>query len=524
MRSQTNKNFVIKKTAQMSFWGFVSRVMGIAREILQGQLLGVNDVSDSFLTSSGIPNMLRKIFEEGGITSALVPHLVRVVHDHGKKRGSELVSAVLIIFESVMLLCCVGVWVFPHQVVHFFAPGFGAAQVASTITFLRVMFPSALFFAGSNIIASGLHAINQFFLPAAGPAIYNAVYLLGIGGCLWYCLPVEILAWIMMLAGAAKFISRLLGYFWYGFSLPIPTKACLHDLGIVMRRFLPCLLSFGALEISILLDKRLTSFLPKGSVSLLYYAQRFGALPYSILAVALATVLLSHFSLAAVKNPKRLPFFFFESCKLATWFSLPLMAFMMFLALPLFGDLMLKGRATPAEIATAARLLTVLLCAFPLQAINKIMTSIFYAKNDTSTPMWTVIFSMLCATLCNYALIGKMGIFAMALGILINTGIKSLILMALLYYKHRVEFPFRLFARFLGRLVFQFLFGVCIFGFLYATLGQLLERTSVASFFSVGALGYWILVLLSFALTLLILWLSHRKFGLRLYLMPHYAD
>jgi len=524
VKLQTSKSFVIKKTAQMSFWSLVSRIFGIAREILQAKFLGVSEVSDAFLTASGIPNMLRKIFEEGGITSALVPHLVKVVHDGGKKRASELMTAVLLIFEFVMVLCCVGVWVFPHSVIAFFAPGFSAAQVATTIPFLRLMFPSVLFFSGSNILASGLQSIHHFMIPAMGPAIYNVVYVSGVAVCLGYSLPAEILALIMVVAGCAKFISRFLGYFWYGFHLRLPSAQCLHDFGIVMQRFLPCLLNFGALEISILLDKRLTSFLPKGSVSLLYYAQRFSMLPYSMLAVALATVLLSHFSLTAIKNPKRMQFFLLESSKLAVWFALPLMAIMMFVAMPLFADLMLKGRATPEEINIATRLLTVLLCAFPFQVLNKIMTSIFYAKNDTSAPMWTVVFSMALATACNYVLIGKFGIFAMTIGTIVGTLAKSLILAVVLNRKHGVLWPFGLFLRFLGQLVFQFLFGVCIFGFLYAMLGQLLERTSVASFFCAGAMGYWILVLSSFALTMTILWLSHRKFGLRLYLMPLHTD
>lgn len=508
----------------MSFWGLISRVMGVFREVLQGQLLGVSEVSDAFLVSSGVPNMLRKIFEEGGVTSALVPHLVRVVHEGGKKRASELVSAVLILFEFLMVLCCVGVWVFPQQVVHFFAPGFASLQAERTVTFLRIMFPSALFFAGSSIVASGLHAINQFFLPAAGPAIYNTMYLSGIAVCLWYGLSAQALAWVMLCAGGVKFLSRLLGYFWYGFSLPLPTAACLYDLGIVMRRFLPSLLNFGALEISILLDKRLTSFLPKGSVSLLYYAQRFSMLPYSILAVALATVLLSHFSFAALKNPKRLPFFLFESSKLALWISLPLMALMMFISRPLFADVMLKGRATPDAISTAALLLSVLVCALPAQVLNKVMVSVFYAKNDTLSPMYIVLGSTAFATIFNYVFIDRFGIYAIPLSLLLGTALKAVALGAVLSYKHSIQWPLKKFSSFLKNMLLQFSIGVCIFNFLYATLCQLVAKCLFSAFFAGGSGGYWILVLGSFCITLGILWLTHKRFGIKLYLVPQYED
>lgn len=524
MNTKTSKSFVIKKTAQISLWILVSRVLGIVREVLQGQFLGVSAVSDAFFTAFRIPNLLRKIFEDGGISTALVPYLVKIIHDGGKRRASELLSAVFLIFEFIMLLCCVGVWLFPDSVTYFVAPGFSLEQVAATIPLLKIMFPVVIFFSSCNIVASALHAQNHFLVPSMGPAIFNLTYLAVLWLAFSWNLTVNALAWGIVLAGFVKFLSRLITYYWYGFSLMFPSRECLHDLRVVMLRFIPCLVSFGALEIMQFFDIRLTSYLPKGSVSLLYYAQRFLMLPYSILGVALATVLLSHFSLAALKNPKRMSFLLVESSKMAMWFALPMMALMMFLAKPLFADVMLKGRATFDEINTAAMLLVCLLCAFPFQVLNKIMISIFYAKNDTTSPMWIVIGATLFGTAFNYACIGQLGIYVMALGTLLYTVIKTCVLTLLLHRKHGVVWPFYRFFSFLQLYLLQFLFGVCIFGFLYATLWQLVAKMSVRAFFCAGAVGYWVLILSCFSLTLSFLWLTHRKFGLRLYLMPHHTD
>ena len=525
MKIQTSKNFIIKKTALLSIFGFISRMLGIVREIWQGQLFGVGAVSDGFITAFRIPNLLRKIFEDGGITSALVPHLVKIMHEEGgKSRASELMSAVLIIFNTLLGLCCAGVLLFPESVTHFVAPGFSTDQVAATVPLLRIMFPVIVFFFSCNVVASGLHASQHFLVPAMGPALFNVVYLAGLVACFRFNLSVSAMAWFVLAAGFTKFFSRVLAYWWQGFSFVLPTGACLGDLGIVMRRFFPSLINFGALEIAQFFDIRLASYLPKGSVTLLYYAHRFSMVPYAMLAVALATVLLSHFSLAALKNPKRLPFLLLESSKLATWFSLPLMAVMMFISKPLFADLMLKGRATSADMSTAALVLTLLLCAFPFQVLNKIMVSIFYAKHDTLSPMYIIIGSTVFMTCFNYVLIGRLGIYAMALGLPLATFFKALMLGFVLWHKHSIQWPFYKFMIFFKNLVLQLFIGVCIFNFLYATLCRLVLKCVFLAFFAEGQSGYWILVLGSFCVTLGILWITHRHFGIKLYLVPQYGD
>ena len=524
MKIQTNKNFIIKKTAQLSIFGFISRVLGIIREVMQGQLLGVGEASDGFLTAFGVPNLFRKIFESGGITSALVPHLVKIIHGGDKRRASELISAVLFVFDALLMVCCLGVLIFPTFVTYLVAPGFSPDQVAATVPLLKIMFPVIIFLATCNIVSGGLHAINHFFVPAFGPVIFNIVYLAGLFACLKFNLSVSVMAWVVVLAGFAKMLSSSVAFWWNGFSFVLPTRACLSDLCIVARRFIPCLISVGALEISMFFDKRLASYLPKGSVTLLYYAQRFSMLPYSMLAVALATVLLAHFSLAALKNAKRLPFFLLESSKLATWFSLPLMCVMMFVAKSLFADVMLKGRATPADMSTAALLLGMLLCALPFQVLNKIMVSVFYAKNDTMSPMYIVMGTTAFSTLFNYMFIGHLGIYVMAIGLLLATCLKTVVLGVVLAYKHAIQWPLWKFLVFLKNLILQLFIGVCIFNFLYATLCQLVAGGAFSVFFSEGASGYWILVLGSLCITLGILWITHRRFGIKLYLVPHYGD
>lgn len=520
MEAKLTKKAILKKTAQISVLTLTSRMLGIVREILQGQFLGVGIESDAFITAFKIPNLLRKIFEDGGLSSALVPHLVKIMHESGKERASRLITATLFIFESIMLLLCVGVIAFPTKIAHLIAPGFSPDQIAATIPLMQIMFPLIMFFSSCTMVASALYAINHFFVPSLGPVFFNITYVSGLMLCIKYKWTVSTLAWFVLAAGSTKLISRTITYFYYNFSFGLPDKECFDDLAIVFKRFLPCLTSFGAIELSLFLDSIISSYLPKGSVTLLYYAQRFFMMPHSIISVALSAVLLSHFSKTAIENPKRLPFLMLESNKIVTWISLPVMCFMMFVSYPLFANLMLKGRATGAELAIASSLLSIFLIGFPLQAVNKIMLNIFYANNDTTTPTYIIIVTTILVTALNYVGIWFIGIYAMALGALLSAVLKTLLFGLALHYKHGITCAVDKFGSFLMRSLGQLACGVCIFAIFYVTLIRLIFYMSLQPIFIDGR-GYWVWMLGLLGIVLFFMWKTQKRFGIRLYLASH---
>ena len=56
------KKSILKKTFQFGYLTFISRILGIIRDILKIRFLGVSAMSDAFIMAYRIPNFLRKIF------------------------------------------------------------------------------------------------------------------------------------------------------------------------------------------------------------------------------------------------------------------------------------------------------------------------------------------------------------------------------------------------------------------------------------------------------------------------------
>ena len=69
----------------------MSRVLGVARDVLIARFLGTGVVADAFFAAFRFPNMFRRIFGEGAFNSAFVPMFGKRVTQDG--RNSAMVFA-----------------------------------------------------------------------------------------------------------------------------------------------------------------------------------------------------------------------------------------------------------------------------------------------------------------------------------------------------------------------------------------------------------------------------------------------
>ena len=65
----------------VSFYTFLSRILGFVRDILIARFLGSTVTSDAFFVAFRIPNFFRRVLAEGAYSAALIPVFSGVVID-----------------------------------------------------------------------------------------------------------------------------------------------------------------------------------------------------------------------------------------------------------------------------------------------------------------------------------------------------------------------------------------------------------------------------------------------------------
>ena len=65
----------------VSFYTFISRILGFIRDILIAKYLGSTVIADAFFVAFRIPNFFRRVLAEGAYSAALIPVFSGVVID-----------------------------------------------------------------------------------------------------------------------------------------------------------------------------------------------------------------------------------------------------------------------------------------------------------------------------------------------------------------------------------------------------------------------------------------------------------
>jgi len=198
----------------------------------------------------------------------------------------------------------------------------------------------------------------------------------------------------------------------------------------VLLLMLPAAFGVSVSQVSLLLNQIFASFLPTGSVSWLYYADRLMELPAGVLGVAVGTILLPSLSkYHAAANATEYSRLLDWGLRITVLLAVPSAVALAVLALPLIAMLFQYGHFS-AEDAWLTRQALV---AYSIGLIGMILVKIlapgFYARQNVLTPVKIGIVTLVATQLMNLALVGPLRHAGLALAI----GLGACLNAALLY-------------------------------------------------------------------------------------------
>ena len=455
-----------KKTVEVGLLTLLSRLLGLTREKLMERYLGTSALSDAFVTAFGIPNALRKIFAEGAMSAALVPTVVQTSRDEGKKAVNGLITLGFLVFEGLAICACVYAMARADTIIAWAAPGFSPDQAYSAVIFLRILMPFLLTISTSSLLAAAFQSVGHFLMPAFGPSLINLVFIGGLVTCILYALPEITLCWFVLAAGLVQLVAHMITYWWLGFRIVPIRMEDVRRFAPIVHKFLLSCVSMSALEIGLLVDRYFASFLAKGSITLLYRANRLMGIPHGVFAIAFSTVLLPYFSrLNSSGSAKRLSFYLFESLKLIIWVTLPIALCMGIFADKIFYTLFLSDKSSLMQVYEGAQILQIFLAGLFFCSINKILLDVYYSLHSTAVPALIVAVSTFLNALLNSIVVGWWQASGLAAATVVSWAVQMALLLVVLVYWLGVQIYCPRLLRFAARYTGQVLvIGVPFYG------------------------------------------------------------
>ncbi len=436
---------LVRSIATIGGFTMGSRIFGFVREILMARFLGASFVADAFVLALKFPSIFRKILAEGAFNAAFVPMISGILATKGKEEARQFAEEILMVLLVILLILVGVVEIFMPEILAVVAHGFSKTpeRFELAVQFTRITFPFIFFMSLTALYSGILNSLDKFAAVASSPMVGNIViiamvYLLtGFGLTTHgYAFSFGVLA-----CGIVQFLWVLIPSFKNHIVLNFSRPQFTSRVKKFFKLLMPALAGSGVVQISLLLDLLIATFLPAGGVSFIHYADRLVQLPISILGTAVGTALLPLLSkqIRAQEYEKAE-----QSQNLALEYSLlltfPAMIGLILLAKPLIHVLFEHGHFSSYATMQTAYVLMALAMGLPAYILIKVFSSTFFARENTFIPFVAAAIGIMTNLVLALCLVRSYG----HVGIGIATAVSSWINVAFLVYKLQQRKQFHL--------------------------------------------------------------------------------
>jgi putative peptidoglycan lipid II flippase len=435
---ESRETQVAAKAGWVGALTLLSRLFGLARDSVIAYVLGTKAAADAFYVALRIPNLLRRMFAEGNLTLSFIPVFTESLH-RSRREAREVADVtftlMLFILVAVSLLGVVGASFF----VRLTALGFteDPEKFALTVSLTRITFPYLLFVSIGALMMGILNARKHFITPALAPVFMNVGIIFGaLVLSRFFDVPSVGIAWGVIVGGVLQILIQVPVLIRHGFLPRLSFNFKMPAVRKIGRLMLPTLWGSAAYQINLLGITFMASFLPTGSVSYLWYADRVIEFPLGIFAISLATVTLPTLSdQAAQKKYDKMRETFRGVLSMVWLLNVPAAVGLAVLAKPILALLFYRGGFGVESTLLTARTLVFFAIGLPFVSASRITISAFYAVQEAKRPVWAANITVLVTIFFGAVLLFPLQHRGLALAVSLGSIVNFLLLM--IFYRRQ---------------------------------------------------------------------------------------
>ena len=428
---------VARNTAIFSIATGISRVLGLAREVVAASFFGTSGPASAFTIAFQIPNLVSNLFANAALSAAFVPVFTDLLQQ-GRKREAFRLASTLFWIMLIVLGAVTALFVLAAGVVMplFTGPTFNGALDALTVGLSQVLFPVVLLIGLIGLLVGVLQSYEHFTIPAIAPAVWNLVIIVllvvlrphfhgGVenGDQLYaYAIAILIATFVQMLmvfGALARIDFRL------QFSIDW------HDPRVrqVFALMLPVTIGLGIVNLDQLINSVFGTLVSKEAPRAIDQAFRIYMLPQGLFSVAVATVLFPTLSrMAARREVTSMRRAIGIGMRQINLLLIPSAVFMLVLTTP--------TRST----SLVSEALFWFAFSLPFGGLNLLLTRVFFSVQRPWIPTRLAALNIVVDVIVSIGLYKPLGIA----GLIIGTVAANAVMTALQYHRLRIGFNGRL--------------------------------------------------------------------------------
>jgi len=381
---------LLRSSAVVGGFTLFSRFFGMVRDTLLAVRLGAGPVTDAFFVALQFPNLFRRIFAEGAFSSAFVPLYVRRMEAEGVDEANSFAAEVLSILATAVLGLVVIAQIFMPWLMVLLGPGFinDLDLFAAAVMMTQITMPYLLCMSIAAMISGTLNSHGRFVTAAAAPILLNVVL---VSMLLWTPGPRQDLA--LYLSAGVTFSGILQAAWLYlaarraGIALTLRAPRLTESVKRLFVLAVPGVAAASATHINQLIAGSIAT-LQEGARSWIYYAERLYQLPLGVIGIAMGVALLPALSMRLrVGDKVGAMGALNRAIEVSMALTLPAAAALLVVPDTVVEGLFQRGAFEAADTQRTVLALMIYAAGLPAFVLIKVFSPVFFAREDTMTPM-----------------------------------------------------------------------------------------------------------------------------------------
>ncbi len=412
MNNEFTSKQIVRGTAITSSLTLVSRLLGFVRDLIIARVFGTSVFADAYFVAFRIPNLLRSFVAEGALTSAFVPIFSRAVregHTSARAAFAATYSFIMLVTGAISLL---GIMLAPW-IIGVIAPGFAEESQELAVLLLQIMMPFITCVSLVAMINGALSTLKTFGASSMAQVVMNCVLIVGgiVASQLEPRAGVIVLSVSVLIGGVVQVLYQLPALKRAGLALSWGLRGGASVIRQIVSLMIPAIVGATAYQLMIFISTMLASFLPQGSISWLYYADRIVQLPLGIFSVALASVMLPALSSSAeASDEEGFARNLNNGLRYNSFVLIPLSFLIFYSADDALTVLLLRGEFNSYSLSQTALAVKAMSLGIWISSCYSLFARASIARRDTRTPTYIGILSLIVSVLLSIVLMGPLAV------------------------------------------------------------------------------------------------------------------
>ena len=417
----------------------LSRIAGLAREVVQASFFGTSGSISAFQIASQIPNLFSNLFSQAALGAAFVPIFTELLQAGRKREAFRLASSLF-----WLILLSLGALTLVYMgIAGIVMPLFTGSSIPTALAtgLSRVLFPVVLLLSLTGLFVAILQSYDEFSIPALAPAVWNIVIVVllvvlhGRFKSHQDSVYAYAIAWLVATIVQFLMIAWALRRVEYSLSFAFDWRD--RRVHQVLILFLPVTLTVGIINLDIFINAGFGALVGSYAPAAINDAFRLYMLPQGIFSVAVATVLFPTLSrMASARNAGGMRRTLGNGIRQINLMLIPSAALMAVLATPIVRLVYQHGSFGPLSTHYVSEALFWFAFSLPFAGVNLLLSRTFFALQRPWIPTKLAAINVVVDIIVSVALYKPLGIA----GLVIGTVAANIVMTALQVRRLRIGF------------------------------------------------------------------------------------